>query len=175
MKKWIKIVIWVLVAALVVTILVFANKEEQNKKYTKPDISIHVDGDAFLTEPELIDRLDFHGLIEQQQAIGKLNIRKIEYVISHMPEVKHVKVFKRIGNKWDIQLELRKPIARIFNKFGQSFYLDEEGFLMNRSNLHTARVLVFSGNINDRFEPKSIFKIINNDSLKSIRNLDDIY
>ncbi|MEY4659419.1 MAG: hypothetical protein RJB36_1185, partial [Bacteroidota bacterium] len=95
MKKWIKIVIWVLVAALVVTILVFANKEEQNKKYTKPDISIHVDGDAFLTEPELIDRLDFHGLIEQQQAIGKLNIRKIEYVISHMPEVKHVKVFKR--------------------------------------------------------------------------------
>lgn len=175
MKKWIKIVIWVLVAALVVTILVFANKEEQNKKYTKPEISIHVDGDAFLTEPELIDRLDFHGLIEQQQAIGKLNIRKIEYVISHMPEVKHVKVFKRIGNKWDIQLELRKPIARIFNKFGQSFYLDEEGFLMNRSNLHTARVLVFSGNITDRFEPKSIFKIINNDSLKSIRNLDDIY
>jgi cell division protein FtsQ len=175
MKKWIKIVIWVLVSALVVTILVFANKEEQNKKYTKPDISIHVDGDAFLTEPELIDRLDFHGLIEQHLAIGKLNIRKIEYVISHMPEVKHVKVFKRIGNKWDIQLELRKPIARIFNKFGQSFYLDEEGFLMNRSNLHTARVLVFSGNIMDRFEPKSIFKIINNDSLKSIRNLDEIY
>jgi cell division protein FtsQ len=86
-----------------------------------------------------------------------------------------VKVFKRIGNKWDIQLELRKPIARIFNKFGQSFYLDQDGFLMNRSSLHTARVLVFSGNIKDRFEPNSIFKIINNDSLKSIRNLDDIY
>jgi cell division protein FtsQ len=114
-------------------------------------------------------------LIEQQQAVGKLNIRKIEYLISHMPEVKHVKVFKRIGNKWDIQLELRKPIARIFNKFGQSFYLDQDGFLMNRSSLHTARVLVFSGNIKDRFEPNSIFKIINNDSLKSIRNLDDIY
>jgi len=175
MKNWMKISLWILVAAGVVTILVFANNEENEKKYDTPEVSIHVDGDAFLTEPELIDRLKLHRLIEQNQHVENLNIRKIEYVISRMPEVKHVKVFKRIGNKWDIQLILRKPIARIFNKLGQSFYLDEDGFLMNRSSLHTARVLVFSGFIKDRFSPNSIDKIINNDSLKSIRNLDDIY
>ena len=175
MKNWMKISLWILVAAGVVTILVFANNEENEKKYDIPEVSIHVDGDAFLTEPELIDRLKLHRLIEQNQQVENLNIRKIEYVISRMPEVKHVKVFKRIGNKWDIELILRKPIARIFNKLGQSFYLDEDGFLMNRSSLHTARVLVFSGFIKDRFSPNSIDKIINNDSLKSIRNLDDIY
>jgi cell division protein FtsQ len=175
MKNWMKISLWILVAAGIVTILVFANNEENEKKYDIPEVSIHVDGDAFLTEPELIDRLKLHRLIEQNQQVENLNIRKIEYVISRMPEVKHVKVFKRIGNKWDIQLILRKPIARIFNKLGQSFYLDEDGFLMNRSSLHTARVLVFSGFIKDRFSPNSIDKIINNDSLKSIRNLDDIY
>jgi cell division protein FtsQ len=175
MKNWMKISLWILVAAGVVTVLVFANKEEKEKKYTQPKISIHVDGDAFLTEPELIDRLKLHRLIQKNDQVGNLNIRKIEYVISLMPEVKNVKVFKRIGNEWDIQLNLRKPIARIFNKSGQSFYLDEDGYLMNRSSLHTARVLVFSGVISDRFSPNSIFKIINNDSLKSIRNLDDIY
>lgn len=175
MKNWMKISLWILVAAGVVTVLVFANKEEKEKKYTQPIISIHVDGDAFLTEPELIDRLKLHRLIQKNDQVGNLNIRKIEYVISLMPEVKNVKVFKRIGNEWDIQLNLRKPIARIFNKSGQSFYLDEDGYLMNRSSLHTARVLVFSGVISDRFSPNSIFKIINNDSLKSIRNLDDIY
>jgi cell division protein FtsQ len=175
MKNWMKISLWILAAAGVVTILVFANNEENEKKYDIPEVSIHVDGDAFLTEPELIDRLKLHRLIEKNQQVGNLNIRKIEYVISRMPEVKHVKVFKRIGNKWDIQLILRKPIARIFNKLGQSFYLDEDGFMMNRSSLHTARVLVFSGFIKDHFSPNSIDKIINNDSLKSIRNLDDIY
>jgi cell division protein FtsQ len=175
MKNWMKISLWILAAAGVVTILVFANNEENEKKYDIPEVSIHVDGDAFLTEPELIDRLKLHRLIEQNQQVGNLNIRKIEYVISRMPEVKHVKVFKRIGNKWDLQLILRKPIARIFNKLGQSFYLDENGFMMNRSSLHTARVLVFSGFIKDHFSPNSIDKIINNDSLKSIRNLDDIY
>jgi cell division protein FtsQ len=176
MKKWMKITAWILCVAGVITILVLANQEEQKKTYSTPQISIHVEGDdAFLTEPELIDRLKLRRLIEKSQTVKNLNIRKIEYAISKMPEVKHVKVFKRIGNKWDIQMELRKPIARIFNQSGQSFYLDEDGFLMNRSDLHTARVLVFSGEITDRYEPNSIFKIINNDSLKSIRKLDDIY
>ena len=170
-----KISLWILLAAGVSAILFIANQEESKKKYNNPKISIHVDGDAFLTEPELIDRLKLHRLIQENDRVGNLNIRKIEFVISCMPEVKNVKVFKRIGNEWDIQLNLRKPIARIFNKSGQSFYLDEDGFLMNRSSLHTARVLVFSGMIKDRFSPNSIFKIINNDSLKSIRNLDDIY
>lgn len=176
MKKWMKITAWILCVAGVATVLVFAKQEEETKKYKAPNVSIHVDGDdAFLTEPELIDRLKLRRLIEKSQELKNLNIRKIEYVISKMPEVKHVKVFKRIGNNWDIQLELRKPIARIFNKSGQSFYLDEDGFLMNRSDLHTARVLVFSGEIADRYSPNSIFEIINNDSLKSIRKLDDIY
>ncbi|MEN9972318.1 MAG: hypothetical protein RIS20_665 [Bacteroidota bacterium] len=177
MKKWMKISLWLVAMSGVITILVFASQEESKKKYENPKISIHVegDGDVFLTEEELVDRLELHRLIQENQQVGSLNIRKIEYMISLMPEVKKVDVFKPIGNEWDIQLELRKPIARIFNKFGQSFYLDEDGYLMNRSSLHTARVLVFSGAISDRFSPNSIIKIINNDSLKSIRNLDDIY
>jgi cell division protein FtsQ len=177
MKKWMKISLWIIVAASVITILVFANKAEAGKKYDKPEISIHVNGDrdVFLTEEELIDRLELHRLIQENDQVEKLNIRKMEYVISLMPEVKNVDVFKPIGNQWNIRLNLRKPIARIFNKYGQSFYMDEDGFLMNRSSLHTARVLVFSGAIKDRFSPNSLTEIINNDSLKSIRNLDDIY
>ena len=46
---------------------------------------------------------------------------------------------------------------------------------MNRSEVHTARTLVFSGNIKDDFSRESVGDIINNDSLKSIRKLDDIY
>ena len=35
MKNWMKISLWILVTAGVVTILVFANKEELEKKYRK--------------------------------------------------------------------------------------------------------------------------------------------
>jgi cell division protein FtsQ len=47
--------------------------------------------------------------------------------------------------------------------------------MMNRSDLHTARVLIFSGFIKDKFSHKSVPEIINNDSLKSIKKIDEIY
>ena len=46
---------------------------------------------------------------------------------------------------------------------------------MGRSSLHTAHVLVFSGSITENMEKASVKEIINNDSLKSIRKIDDIY
>jgi cell division protein FtsQ len=92
-----------------------------------------------------------------------------------MNEVKSVKVFASIGKKWTIDVELRKPIARIFNQRGESFYLDNEGHTMQPSELHTARVVVVNGFIPDRLNTENVSTIINNDSLISIRKLDDIY
>ena len=92
-----------------------------------------------------------------------------------MPEVRKVQVYKNLNKSWNIDLELIKPIARIFNKSGESYYLDSDGKKMQRSDLHTARVLVFSGEIPDGFNDETVSAIINNDSLKSIRTIDDIY
>jgi cell division protein FtsQ len=141
-----------------------------------PQISIHVDSEnAFLTEQELLTRLKIDRLIFEGQTNEQLKIELIEAKISDMEEVKTVRVYRDIGKKWFIKIELRKPIARIFNIYGASFYLDEDGFMMNRSELHTARTLVFSGNIKEDYSRQSVVDIINNDSLKSIRKLDDIY
>ena len=143
------------------------------KKVKNPGISIHVEGEnTFITEKELWERLKFMSLVYDGQLNNAINIQKIEKAIKNMDEVKNVKVFKNIGNRWYIKITLRKPIARIFNLYGQSYYIDDDGFMMNRSNLHTARVLIFSGFIKDKFSLKSIPEIINNDSLKSIRKID---
>ncbi|MEN9700502.1 MAG: hypothetical protein RLZZ301_1700 [Bacteroidota bacterium] len=176
MKKWMRIVLWILFTAAVVTVFVFAIQAENARELKAPKISIHVEGEnAFLTENELLDRLKIRHLFTDKQAVNALRIRYVEHAIESMAEVKHVKVFKEIGSDWHIELELRKPIARIFNTSGQSYYLDQDGFMMNRSRLHTARVLVFSGSISDRYSPQSIYHFINNDSLKSSRKIDQIY
>ena len=176
MKKWLRIVLWILLAAGVTTALIFSYQQEQKKKIKNPKISIHVEGEnTFLTEKELWDRLKFNSLVFDGQDNKTFNIEKIERTISRMTEVKNVKVFKNIGNRWFVKIELRKAIARIFNIYGQSYYIDEDGFMMNRSDLHTARVLIFSGFIKDKFSHKSVPEIINNDSLKSIRKIDEIY
>ena len=174
-KKWLKISFWFLILGGTITVFVFANKEENKRNIDIPAISIHVDGETFLTEEELKLRLKNAGLLTANQKNEQLDIRKIERKIASMEEVKEVDVFREIGKEWNIRVVLRKPIARIYNTSNQTFYIDEDGFLMNRSTNHTARVIVFSGYLHDRFFKGSLTDFINNDSLKSIKKLDDIF
>jgi cell division protein FtsQ len=109
------------------------------------------------------------------QTKKQLKISAIEKYIRAMSEVKETKVFTNIGKSWKIEVKVRKPIARIFNRYGETFYLDEEGVIMKASNLHTARVVVVTGNIKDRITSKNVKEIINNKFLKSIQKLDEIY
>jgi cell division protein FtsQ len=176
MKKVFKIIFWVLFAVGLILIVFFSSKENNNTVAKKPDISIHVEGEnAFLTESELLDRLIYKRLYQKNMKVNVVNVKKIEAAIIKMEEVKKVRVYKNIGNSWNIDVELRNPIARIFTLSQKAYYLDDEGFTMGRSTLHTAHVLVFSGFITENMEKASVKEIINNDSLKSIQKLDDIY
>lgn len=176
MKKWIKRIVWSLFAIGVMTLLVIAQRTQREKVLLEPEIVIHVNGEnAFLTEDELFTRLKRKGFIFNGQAQQDLKVGAIEKYIREMTEVKSVKVFTKIGSGWKIDVVVRKPIARIYNKFDETFYLDEDGVVMKSSNLHTARVVVVTGYVPDRISSLPVEKIINNDTLKSILKLDDVY
>jgi cell division protein FtsQ len=128
-----------------------------------------------LTEEELKDRLQLRKLFRSKMLANELNVHSIERAIAAMAEVKDVNVYKHLGAQWEIKLALRKPIARIFNTSGQSYYLDQDGFMMYRSTLHTARVLVFSGAIKDVYNPHLNCDFINNPNLKSSQKIGQIY
>lgn len=174
-KKW-TILGWASFSIAVICLLAFAANEQRNALVLKPVISISiVDENAFLTEDELFTRLKRNNLVFEGQTMDQLNTTSIESFVHKMPEVESVDVFKRMGGNWSIRVKIREPYARIFNQFGESFYVDSKGATMNPSPNFTARVLVFSGAISDRCDSLTVQEIINNDSLKSIRNLDEIY
>jgi len=176
MKQWYKIISWFILLSCVIVIFYFADTLDKNKIVDTPKIAIEYQGEnVLLTEKELLSRLTQKQLLFDGQKVHELNIPGLEKALNEMPEVRSANVFREIGSAWNIQLELRKPIARIFNKYGESFYIDSDGVLMNRLDLHVARTVVFSGNIKDKFFKGNIKDIINNDYLKSIKILDDIY
>lgn len=176
MKKWLKISAWALFAVTVIAVLSFAHHEQENAGVQKPTIAISVtDENAFLTGDELFTRLKRARLIFDHQLVSELNTTKVEAFIRRMHEVEQVDVFKRLGGNWDITVKVRQPLARIFNNFNESFYVDSKGATMDRSPNFTARVLIFSGDIPDKSDSLTVTDIINNDSLKGIRLLDDIY
>jgi cell division protein FtsQ len=176
MKIWLLRIFWLLLIGGVSVVFYFVQQSEQQTQLAEPRISIHAeDENAFLTEEELLDRLQLRQLFRRKMRVNQLQIHSIERSIAAMAEVKNVNVFKHIGPHWEVKLELRKPIARIFNTSGQSYYLDQDGFMMYRSRLHTARVLVFSGAIRDVYNPRVNCDFINNSNLKSSQKIDQIY
>ena len=176
MKKWLKIALWV-AFFVTVFILMFKVKDAQNEMVIdRPHIVIHVNGEnAFLTENELYTRLKRKGFVYNGQIYKNLKANDLENYLLSMSEIKSAKVFSKIGSKWTIEVEIRKPIARIFNKSGETFYLDALGYMMAPSTLYTARVVVVTGDIPDKMNSEPVSKIINNAFLKSNRKLDDLY
>lgn len=176
MKNWVKIALWSLFAITIIGIGIKIQADLDAQLLPEPKIVIHVDDEnAFISSDELLARLKTENLIFEGQKREELDIEPIETFISSISQVKYVDVFQTINGEWQIDVQIRKPIARIFNKYGESFYLDSEGNTMETTPSHTARSLVVTGNIKDKSNSISTSEIINNDSLISIRKLDDIY
>jgi cell division protein FtsQ len=176
MKKWIQLSIWVIGTIAVFTLLSLAGKNQRDKPLGKPTIDLHVNGEhALLTEDELMERLKRGGYLFIGQTKENLHIHEMERFIKKMSEVKDVKVYSLVGDAWGIDVQIRRPIARIYNIFNESFYLDEDGCVMQTSVHHSARVVAINGFIKDRQHSPSVNEIINNNSLKSNRKLDDLY
>lgn len=176
MKMWVRITIWSAFALMVFVLMYFTQRAQDEVALGPPEIQVHVKGDAhFITKEEILTDLEFHQLWHNGQKAGELKVEEIERYLSGISQVKDVKVFRRLGGDWKIDVTTRKPIARVFNRFGETFYLDDEGVIMDVSAQHAARTLVVTGEISDRKDEENLDEIINNDSLISIRNLDDIY
>jgi len=168
MMKWLKIFFWIAFAIVVVVLLSMTKTTNNDTISDKPAIYIKVDGEnAFLTENELYTRLVRKGLVYPNQKVENVKVNLIEDDIKKMSEVRTVKVYKSIGGPWNIDVELRKPIARIFNKYGETFYLDDLGHTMTTSYLYTARVVVVTGDIEDKKDSLTVDEIINNAALKT--------
>ncbi|MCO5258759.1 MAG: hypothetical protein M9916_01320 [Crocinitomicaceae bacterium] len=176
MKKWIKIALWSIAAIGVVELLIYAQKALQNLPLDKPNVEISVDGEnSLLTEDELQTRLQRNNLIFVNQKVKELKPENIERFIRKMEEVKDVKVYTSFGGNWSIAIELRSPIAHIFNPSGENYFIDSDGYKINNSIDHSARVLIVTTDNPLEFNEKDISTIINNDSLKTIRKIDDVY
>lgn len=176
MKKWINISLWIIVLIGVIT-LGFYIKSTLNDKENNPlEIVIPSKGEnTFITETELRSKLERKGFVFDDMKRSQIEIEEIENFIKSISQVKTAQVFQSINGQWKIDVELREPIARIYNKSNQNFYLDEDGNTFKTTEKHTARVPIITGEIDDLQSSESVHEIINNDSLISIRKLDDIY
>lgn len=176
MNSWLKNILWVVFIVAIFVVMSFVHESKNNQVIGLPDVKISVFEDqVFLTEDDIINRLKDQGLIVDDMVYSELNINKIERFLEQMNEVKEVKVFINSGNFWEIKIELKQAIARLFNLDGSSCYLDKDGNLLPTSINYAAHVVTVSGYINETDFTKNVETVINNDSLRTIEIIDDLY
>lgn len=176
MNSWIKNFLWLAYIIVVVVLMSFAQSSRQNLVLGYPEIVLDLHEDQmFLDKGLILEKLEAKELIGENFTYNQLDFDAIENYLESLSEVKSVSVYSEIGPKWQIHVVLRQPIARLFNLNGSSCYIDKDGKLMPLSDHYTAHVLTVNGYINETDMQKEVSHVINNDSLKTIEILDDLY
>lgn len=176
MKRFKKIALWVVFSFALISSMYFTSKKYKNRVMQFPEIVIVNEGNnAFLMDKDISERLRYNNI--QLEGLKRVEISAdlIEAIVLKMYEVKSASVHLNLDDTWRILVELRKPLARIFNTRGESFYLDEDGRTMPLSPLYSARIIPFTGFIDDAMDFIGVEEIINNDSLKTLKLLPQIY
>lgn len=175
MKAWLKISLWILSVGMLAFLMGFVANQENSALCEGLEITIKRDNvnNAFVSKKEVEQSVRDMGYSIEGQYMKDFDIGHLEKVFKSKPSVRNAEVYKSIDHKLHIDIEERSPIARIFNMFGESFYIDREGKLMPLSNNYTARVLVVNGYVNI---PYSSFFGEDNENTSFYRNkLDELY
>lgn len=152
-----------------VLLVAFANGTAEASKCS--EVAINIEGNE--TDP-FIDQSDIRRLIKESgkpvlgNYLSSISSEHLEKTLDNHSHVLKSEVVKNYSGVLEVNVVTRRPIARIINFKGESFYLDAEGKLMQWSEKHSARVPVFTGNIYEtyaRCKDIDYSKIDINDSL----------
>lgn len=168
MKRIFQISILLLSAITIVALMVYIYIIHEKKPLQK--VMIHVARDTekgFLDKNKILNFVNRH--INDTVKIQNVNLNFFEDSLAQSPWVDKVDVYTDIDGNLIINLRESKPILRVFNQFGKSFYLDANGKILPLCKNYLPRMIVANGyiqtnpvkgynNINDTIYKKSDLK-----------------
>ncbi len=175
MKKILNISIWVLFAIGTLVLLSFTQRKKSNTVCTNVEVKVNVlSGNHFVTPKRVEDILLNLGFKKGVDKFNQIDTEKLEKKLLSLSSVESVEVYKNINGALQIEIEQRKPIARVFNRNGYSLYIDDKGKTMQTSEHYTARVLGVNGFLKLK-AGEDYNDVVFNDSIKESTLLDEVY
>jgi cell division protein FtsQ len=178
-KKIGVIVLWFLGIAGLISSLAFVTASENKVKGKKVDIVIEKDDDnSFLDEDDILNFLKDRNDTFVNQPMKDINVYKIERALNTHPSIASSEVAVTVNGDVSINIKQRKPIVRIINSKGESFYIDNHATVMPLADHYTARVLIVNGFIPEKYSQFyniSVPQIEKDSAFKAITVIDDIY
>lgn len=86
--------------------------------------------------------------------LGELKVGEMEIALEQNPYIRSAEVWKEFTGEVVVELNLRKPIARVMTDTGSDFYLDQDFFKMEVSPDYTAHVILIRGRFSEPLAPR---------------------
>jgi len=151
---------WMLTIAYLVVALSFVSKREQ--QLTCKGINIEISDsltNAFVTKADVLKDIEKHHSNLIGIPIKMINTLAIEQSLANMQAVSSVNAYKTSSGLLNVSIEQRKPMVRIINRRGNSYYIDHEGQILPLSSKYTSHVLIVNGNIVEPYKVNSKVRV----------------
>ena len=132
-------------------IVVLTSAIQKQDQLTCRNLKVKIDYDsgiAFLTENEIKDRINF---LNGENIIGKsldrIDFRSMEKDVEHNPFVDRAEVFVDGQQNITVEVFQKRPVLRILNNDGVSYYLGEKNEHIPLSDKFTSHVAIAVGNV----------------------------
>jgi cell division protein FtsQ len=149
LKKVLKVAAGLTAGVLFIVVLGSAIKKQNLLVCRNVEVKIDYDsGLAFLRESDIKDKVNF---ISGDSITGKkltqINFKTLEAEIKKNPYVKNAEVF--VNQQQDIEIEViqKRPLLRVINSDGVSYYIAEDGDKIPLCDNFTAHVALALGNV----------------------------
>jgi len=152
-KKIIYIAIWVLTAAALIALFVFAREDYLTSPVKAVNVNIEREGDrGFVNEAYLLADIE---RLYTKANIGTVNMTAIQKCLKNNPWVETSTSYIDLDGVLCINLKEYHPVIRVFDDSGKSIYLTENGVGIPTDSLYTPHVLVANGSFTLRNDSTS--------------------
>jgi cell division protein FtsQ len=148
MRRILKILTWIGIAAWFVVILGFVSGESDQVLCTHIDVVVSdTVNSKFVTDTDVRAMFRAEELLLQGYPLKEINTRELENLLEKNPYIKGAEVSTDVSGRMEIRLEQSVPLVRIMPDGREGFYLDTEGEVLPLSGQFVPHIFLVSGNI----------------------------
>jgi cell division protein FtsQ len=112
----------------------------------------------FLDEADVLQLVEGSGETIKGIGIDRVNLKQIEKKLKYDKHILDAELFGDLKGNLIVNVELRRPIARIVQNDAPDAYIAEDGVIMPVSEKYTSRVVLISGYVKPLLESEDLNK-----------------
>jgi cell division protein FtsQ len=136
----------ILALGLVFFLIAFSERKQGGVLCTNVVVELqNIHDNHFMDEADVVRLVEKNAPVLKGVSVGRIDLRSIENALLLDRHIRDAELFGDLKGNLVVQVELRRPIARIVQDDAPDAYVAEDGVVMGISDKFSSRVMILSG------------------------------